>query len=381
MADFSMYGPLENGMRLFQQDQQAQTLNNLNIQRSQVALQQEQQQAQQQQQQAQQEQGAQQRLQQLVQDNNSRSVVDYGEELVKSGFIKQGTDLISKGALAQERLAASQTKQVEATQKRADRSTRLIDSIIPMLEQTHSQDDYNSVVEFAEKTYGQRFPDNVRNARWTPEYKQRLIDLTTAHKDRMQNQAAAQKQANFERQQAVRDRLDQARTAEVDARTQAIKSKQERETKVGGTNRPTAIPKTELKAAYNLMKQDMPEISEDDPAAMNSAYYVAGQARKLAENNRGLDQGTALQQAYVNARQNGIITEKMTEKWYNKMGIGEPTKSMEFKTKPSGGTPAGTPAPAKPAAQAPSSAVSYLKEHPELKASFKAKYGYLPEGL
>lgn len=115
---------------------------------------------------------------------------------------------------------------------------------------------------------------------------------------------------------------------------------------------------------------DTPTFGQNLTAEMS---LTAAKAAVLSGESNGADLDEGVRDAYMqvynaNSTSDQIVKDKTVRPWY-KGG-----DKVEYRVVPKGAAPA-TPTPA------PSTAIEYLKQHPELKDQFKAKYGYLPEGL
>lgn len=115
---------------------------------------------------------------------------------------------------------------------------------------------------------------------------------------------------------------------------------------------------------------DTPTFGQSLTAEMS---LTAAKAAVLSGESDGANLEEGVRDAYMqvynaNSTSDQIVKDKTARPWY-KGG-----NKVEYRVVPKGGVQT-TPT------SAPPNAIEHLKQHPELKDQFKAKYGYLPEGL
>ncbi len=364
MPDFDMWGPSQDGFNIGVQDTQKQQLN-------QITLQQEQQKAAKQQQ-------DQQRMQDLLMRDQNKNALELSQDMIREGHLEEGRKLMAVSSQAMQHLATADKEKVETQIKRQENNLKSIKYIGGQVDNIHSQDDYDRFIQQIEPTLGTKLPAEIKNAKWSPEYKQRLQTLGMTWKDKADLQLKKHKQELEAQNKDVEGRLKEAQIVKEQAQTKEIRARTEN---IGKTQGKTSrVNKEDMQQVNDLLSTEFPD-EKDSSTKANAAYTIASRAEKLVQQNKGMDRATAIQKSYNEAKRNGEL-KSLTESHF--FGLSSKQK-MSFENK--GGEQSkdlAAPQQAKeqflkshPKADLPA-AEAYLQKHPEYKDKFKETFGYLP---
>ncbi len=358
MPDYSMFGYEQSGGRMALDDMQRRQMNDLTIQKEQLQIQDEQgklqdqakarQQQQIQQQQAQQEQTI---MQATMLRNQNASQKDIALDLMKSGHIQAGTAMMEKAATIEEKFSVADKNKADAEVKQIQSTQKKIYQFRSAMGDVNSQEEYDAAVQRYENTNGVKAPAQFKDLKWSPETKQKLLDLSmTWEQNQKQKMDTLMEQRNKAKDDAT-VKLREAETVKTEMETRLKKQQVERESKVGGLNSAVArTPKEDIVAATNLMKADFPGLKGDSVAATNAASYIASRAQLTLRNNKGLDRETALYQAYSEAKESGDLKMVTDPTWFERAEEsfgGKPKHTGETSLKFNMSKPI-TPAPPEP---------------------------------
>lgn len=232
--------------------------------------------------------------------------------LIDAGQIDAGAKLLSESARIINQLAQADEHRAQTQNRQFDQSIKLFDVIGRAAERITNDDEYQAMLDKVEEVSGKPLPAALRQAKWSPETKQRLIDLSMSTKDRIEADRKAAADRETAKLKDAQRRLEEARTKEVNAKTEAEKARAERLKKLeGGVSKVT--PPGDVKTIMGLIRNDYPSVASDDPGAAAEASFVAARAQTLLQKNPGMSRAEALGQSYMAAKANGEISTTTKE--------------------------------------------------------------------
>ena len=301
MAEFDMWGPGQDGFAIGQENAQKARLNELAIQSEQVKLQQNQQK-----QVAQQKQ--QQQMQEVIARGRAKSALELSQDMIKEGLVEEGGKLMSQAAQAENHIASADKSKFDTAENKIKARQKMIETFASTVDNIHNQDDYNRAIQEFEPQLGVTLPDTIKNATWSPEYKERLQKLGSTWKERATVEMESMKFTAQEREREGKDRLQEAQLAKTEAQTKQINIKLERLQKDAGSNIKTArLPQEDVEQVVNMLGRDFPEGASSSEKA-NAAYFIASRAQTMLQQNKGMDRASAIQRSYNEAKRNGELT-------------------------------------------------------------------------
>lgn len=301
MAEFDMWGPGQDGFAMGQQNAQKAQLNELAIQQESMKTQK-----------MQQDQKAQQQQQQQMQDvllrNKSNSALELSQDMIREGMIEQGSKLMGAAAQAENHLASADKARSDTAEKQILNRQKVIQAFSSTVDNIHSQDDYNRAIQEFEPKLGVKLPDSIKNATWSPEYKDSLQKLGTTWKERSQMELETAKFASQERDRASKEKLQSAQLMKTEAQTREINTKNDRLQKDSGSNAKTVrLPKEDVTQVMGMLSKDFPD-EESSSEKANAAYFITSRAQTLLQQNKGMDRAAAIQKSYNDAKRSGELS-------------------------------------------------------------------------
>lgn len=321
MADFAMFGPEQGGQRLAGLDQQAAALSRLTQQKTQAETQhyqalaqQEMQKAALEKQQAETQQMQQAQMQRIALMHKGESLADQTKAQIEGGFLMGSIKSSLEASQTLNQLAQTSNHLAQAEGKQAEDAAKKFELLGRVAKNTNTQEDFEKNIKILEGT-GVKVPDAIKNARWTPEIKQRLIDLSEnqiKEREEKRKENDEIRKEDISKQQIL---VEKARVDLVKAQTAEAWAKTEKEKKAGG-DKVLRAPPEDRRQVENLIRNEFGGTLDakgnlEDPGAASVAEIVASNAQDLMAKNRGLTRANAIAQAYKSAHK-GLIESVIT---------------------------------------------------------------------
>lgn len=233
-----------------------------------------------------------------IYDDLARMAMGAGAPTKATEFAKAAGTLRAQESLVLSREAATELAGLRAQKERIDLTSRLLDNVKDDASWNQAQLLYQAMTGeksiFAGLPYSKELVERIRTSGMTTKEQvaAREKALEDASKDRSRKGLAAHREAI---EKLNRERLD------------LEKRREDRLSKAGGGKGVTSPTKVEVDQALRLVKQDYKELDGSD--LLTAATAIASEARVLRRANPALDMSTAVNQAYIKARNRGDFKE------------------------------------------------------------------------
>jgi hypothetical protein len=269
-------------------------------------------------QQAQMQQAQQRALQKVALANIGKSLLEQTTAQAEAAMLVGSMESLKSATQARDNVAKADNSEAQAQEKQfqlqkgvGEYFGQLADAI-----PVGNQKAYEAAFDYSEKMakqYGIKLPADWKNKPWTEETKKELKEQSMTL---VQKAEEARKNADEKRKQKETDAkvdLDNATTALRKAQTTAVKDRDERTGKAGGKNA-APITKNDVETVFDKIKHDDPSASLEDTDVDGVARLIAADASDRARRNPALSKDVALQQAYAEAKRNGMISSATIHK-------------------------------------------------------------------
>jgi len=287
---------------------QAQNLNNLAMQKTQAETthyqalaQQEMQKAALEKQQAETQQMQQVQMQRIALMHKGESLADQTKAQIEGGFLMGSIKSSLEASQTLNQLAQTSNHLAQAEGKQAEDAAKKFELLGRVAKNTNTQEDFEKNIKILEGT-GVKVPDAIKNASWTPEIKQRLIDLSENQIKEREEKLKENDEIRKEDTSKQQILVEKARVDLVKAQTAEAWAKTEKEKKVGG-DKVLRAPPEDRQLAADLIGNKFPEVLDSkkkikDRGAAAMADIIADNAQELHRNRPGLTRAQAVQLAF-----------------------------------------------------------------------------------
>jgi hypothetical protein len=306
MADFSMWGPAESGVRLAQQDQQKTQLNAIVMQDMQAQMRERNAKAGMEEQAARQQQQDQAAMSKIAQakkaaepgqqlgqaEQMSSQLSDMAQYYADSGQPVKAAALLEKVAQIGQHTAAMKENQAKQVTEGLKGEEAKADYVARQVSAAKNNDEFQQALQGIE-AQGIKLPDRIKAMTYSPENVKKLQDMSLSFKDKLN----LQRQADNEKRLEEKNKTDEAYHNKMLVLTERrIQDVEERHAATGKTTGSKPVTPQERKLAESELMtryQDM-----DPKEAYVSGMETAELARKLkAESGGKLSDSEAMKKA------------------------------------------------------------------------------------
>jgi len=333
MPDFSMWGPAESGTRLAQMDamKMAQTgmemrqeaahtdYLRMEAEKARYGLENEKLQQNLLRQQAQMAQAAQQPSpeQQISQSDQMANLLDRQAQMLAGAGFGDKAMKYAEGAQQIRTRAANADHQRATTQHLTNESRQMYNAAVEQyLGNAKNDQDWQIGLLNLQRDYpSMEMPADLKNSHYDPKVAEAVRSRALSLKDASMIQMRVE-DLQFKARSAVRQEShDAAMEAHWDRQDAATAAREARIAKGGGTKAMPAVPKDDIKFAFNLIRQEFPAVKEKNPGAIAMSEKIAGDAQAMMRANPNISHSQAVTRAYAAAKANGEIKPGQDNRW------------------------------------------------------------------